>query len=102
MTMAARMASHARTLSGFLPAAGLCLALAHGLLSPRLAHAASPTAAFIACAAEKDDSRRLACFDAAVAASSKNSEAMLKLANEAFQPISTRVSLAVEKIKKAA
>lgn len=41
-------------------------------------------------------------FDAAVAASSKNSEAMLKLANEAFQPISTRVSLAVEKIKKAA
>lgn len=41
-------------------------------------------------------------FDAAVAASSKNSEAMLKLANEAFQPISTRVSLAVEKVKKAA
>jgi phasin family protein len=41
-------------------------------------------------------------FDAAVAASSRNSEAMLKLANEAFQPISTRVSLAVEKIKKAA
>lgn len=41
-------------------------------------------------------------FDAAVAASSKNSEAFLKLANEAFQPISTRVSLAVEKIKKAA
>ena len=41
-------------------------------------------------------------FDAAVAASSKNSEAMLKLVNEAFQPISTRVSLAVEKIKTAA
>lgn len=41
-------------------------------------------------------------FDAAVAASSKNSEAFLKLANEAFQPISTRVSLAVEKMKKAA
>jgi phasin family protein len=41
-------------------------------------------------------------FDAAVAASSKNSEAMLKLANEAFQPISNRVSLAVEKIKHAA
>ena len=41
-------------------------------------------------------------FDAAVAASSKNSEAMMKLANEAFQPISTRVSLAVEKIKQAA
>ncbi len=41
-------------------------------------------------------------FDAAVAASSKNSEAMLKLVSEAFQPISTRVSLAVEKIKHAA
>lgn len=41
-------------------------------------------------------------FDAAVAASSKNSEAMLKLASEAFQPISNRVSLAVEKIKQAA
>ncbi len=41
-------------------------------------------------------------FDAAVAVSSKNSEAVLKLANEAFQPISTRVSLAVEKIKHAA
>lgn len=41
-------------------------------------------------------------FDAVVAASSKNSEAMLKLANEAFQPISTRVSLAVEKMKQAA
>ncbi len=41
-------------------------------------------------------------FDAAVATSSKNSEAMLKLANEAFQPISTRVSLAVEKMKQAA
>ncbi|MDF8331943.1 phasin family protein [Novosphingobium cyanobacteriorum] len=41
-------------------------------------------------------------FDAAVAASSKNSEAMLKLANEAFQPISNRVSIAVEKMKQAA
>lgn len=41
-------------------------------------------------------------FDAAVAASSKNSEAFLKLAGDAFQPISNRVSLAVEKIKQAA
>ena len=41
-------------------------------------------------------------FDAAVAATSKNSEAMLKLASEAFQPISNRVSLAVEKMKQAA
>ncbi len=41
-------------------------------------------------------------FDAAVATSSKNSEAFLKLASEAFQPISNRVSLAVEKIKHAA
>lgn len=41
-------------------------------------------------------------FDAAVAAGSKNSEAVLKLANEAFAPISGRFSLAVEKVKKAA
>ncbi len=41
-------------------------------------------------------------FDAAMAASSKTSEAMLKLATEAFQPISNRVSLAIEKIKEAA
>ena len=41
-------------------------------------------------------------FDAAVAATSKNSEAMVKLAGDAFAPISTRVSLAVEKVKQAA
>ena len=51
---------------------------------------------------EKQSSLMRAHFDAAVAVSSKNSEAMLKLANEAFQPISNRVSLAVEKIKHAA
>lgn len=41
-------------------------------------------------------------FDAAVATGSKHSEAMVKLANEAFAPLSTRVSLAVEKVKQAA
>lgn len=41
-------------------------------------------------------------FDAAVASGSKHSEAMVKLANEAFAPVSTRVSLAVEKVKQAA
>jgi phasin family protein len=41
-------------------------------------------------------------FDAAVAAGSKNSEAMLKLVNEAFAPISGRVSLALDKAKTAA
>ena len=41
-------------------------------------------------------------FDAAVAKGSKKSEEALKLANEAFQPISTRLSLAMEKIKSAA
>ncbi len=40
-------------------------------------------------------------FDKAVALSSKNTEAMLKLANEASQPLSTRMSLAMEKIKAA-
>ena len=41
-------------------------------------------------------------FDAAVAAGSKHSEAVLKLSNDAFAPVSTRVSLAIEKVKKAA
>jgi phasin family protein len=41
-------------------------------------------------------------FDAAVASGSKNSEKVVKLANEAFAPISNRVSLAVEKVKQAA
>ena len=41
-------------------------------------------------------------FDAAVATGSKQSEAMLKLANDAFAPISSRVSLAIEKVKQAA
>ncbi|WP_369026874.1 phasin family protein [Qipengyuania sp. RANM35] len=41
-------------------------------------------------------------FDAAVAGASKNTEAMLKLANEAFAPLSTRFSLAAEKFSKAA
>lgn len=51
---------------------------------------------------EKQNAMLRKQFDAAVAATSKNSEAMLKLASEAFQPISNRVSLAVEKIKQAA
>lgn len=41
-------------------------------------------------------------FDAVVAGASKNTEAMLKLANEAFAPLSTRFSLAAEKFSKAA
>lgn len=41
-------------------------------------------------------------FDAAVATGSKNTEAMFKLANESFAPISNRVNLAVEKVSKAA
>lgn len=41
-------------------------------------------------------------FDTAVAYSSKNSEAMLKLFNDTFAPISGRVSLAVEKARTAA
>jgi phasin family protein len=41
-------------------------------------------------------------FDTAVSYGSKNTEAMLKLANDAFAPISGRFSLAMEKIRKAA
>lgn len=62
-----------------------------------LAAAKSPAEFF-----EKQNAMLRKQFDAAVAATSKNSEAMLKLASEAFQPISNRVSLAVEKMKQAA
>ncbi len=41
-------------------------------------------------------------FDAAVAFGSKRSEALVKLYNDAFAPISSRVSLAADKIRKAA
>ncbi|EDL48463.1 phasin family protein [Erythrobacter sp. SD-21] len=41
-------------------------------------------------------------FDAMVSTTSKNTEAMLKLANEAFAPLSSRMSLAAEKVRKAA
>ncbi len=41
-------------------------------------------------------------FDEAVASASKTSEALMKLANEAAQPISSRVSVAVEKVKSVA
>lgn len=41
-------------------------------------------------------------FDEAVSSASKASEALMKLANEAAQPISNRVSIAVEKAKSAA
>ena len=41
-------------------------------------------------------------FDGAMAYGSKNGEAMMKLANSAFAPISGRVSLAVEKVRKVA
>lgn len=40
-------------------------------------------------------------FDKSVAAASKNTEAMLKLANDAAQPLSSRVSVAMEKMKAA-
>ena len=41
-------------------------------------------------------------FDAMVATTSKNTEMMMKLVNEAFAPISTRASVATEKFSKAA
>lgn len=41
-------------------------------------------------------------FETVVANTTKNSEAVVKLANEVAAPISARVSLAVEKVKKAA
>ncbi|MES2700505.1 MAG: phasin family protein [Pseudomonadota bacterium] len=41
-------------------------------------------------------------FDAMVAATSKGTEHGMKLANEAFAPLTARVNLAVEKLSKAA
>lgn len=41
-------------------------------------------------------------FDAVVATGSKQSEAVVKIANQAFAPIQNRVSLAMEKVKQAA
>lgn len=41
-------------------------------------------------------------FDAAVSFGSKRTEALVKLYNDAFAPLSSRVSVAAEKIKKAA
>ncbi len=41
-------------------------------------------------------------FDTAMAFGSKTSEQLVKLANEAFAPISNRISLAVDKVSKAA
>ena len=41
-------------------------------------------------------------FDPLVATGSKNTEAVMKLANDAFAPISGRVNLAAEKLAKAA
>ncbi|RYG83451.1 MAG: phasin family protein, partial [Alphaproteobacteria bacterium] len=41
-------------------------------------------------------------FDSYVAEASKNTEAMLKLAGDAAQPLSSRFALAAEKVKTAA
>ena len=41
-------------------------------------------------------------FDAAVARASKNAEVSVKLANDAFAPISSRMSLAAERLSNAA
>ena len=41
-------------------------------------------------------------FDTMVSQTSKNTEAMMKMVGDVFQPISNRVSVAVETVKKAA
>lgn len=41
-------------------------------------------------------------FDAAMSFGSKNTEALVKLYNDAFAPLSSRMSVAAEKLKKAA
>ncbi len=41
-------------------------------------------------------------FDAAISTSARNTEAMVKLANDAFAPVSNRMSVAMDKVSKAA
>ena len=41
-------------------------------------------------------------FDQAVAYGSKNTEAMMKLASDAVAPLTSRVNIAVEKVRKTA
>ena len=41
-------------------------------------------------------------FDSMIAVTSKNTEAMMKLAGDAAQPMSSRYAVAVEKVKTAA
>jgi hypothetical protein len=48
------------------------------------------------------DCCRRAGFDAIISETSKNSEFLLKLAGDIFQPISDRFAVAAEKLKTAA
>lgn len=67
--MAARLAPGSRPGSslGSTLSLALVLGLAQCWLSPALAAGSTANAAFMSCASEQDDARRLACFDAAVA-----------------------------------
>jgi len=51
---------------------------------------------------ELQNERARAGFDTLVSQASKNTEAMFKLAGDVFQPLSQRMSLAAEKLRKAA
>ncbi len=66
---AARLAPGSRPSSILASTLGLALGLglAQCWLSPALAAGSTANAAFMSCADEQDDARRLACFDAAVA-----------------------------------
>lgn len=108
MKLATRKAPGARTMTRIWIAAGFCLALAHGLLSPGLALAAGTNAGFMTCATEKDDARRLACFDAAVAKATAQPTPTAGVAAVAAAPTLTkeekfglRGDLKEEKVKQA-
>jgi hypothetical protein len=88
--------------------AGLACALAHCLLSPGAALAANSNSAFMACASEQEDAKRLACFDAAVARARSQPAPAAVPAAAAATPVLTkeekfglRGDLKEEKVKQA-
>jgi hypothetical protein len=85
----------------------LMLGVAAALVTAGLARAAVPatTAGFLACAAEKDDARRLACFDAAVgqaqAAQGNTTPAVAAVPLSQEEKFGLRGELKQEKAQKA-
>jgi hypothetical protein len=83
-----------KTSSAFAFGCGLTLTLAHAALSPASAAPAASAGEFLACAAEKDDARRLACFDAAAARAGTAADSPSGTATAAPTPAATAATVA--------